>query len=60
MSRNPRPALYGRQRRPVLRTEAPRPGIRAGDIIAEFGEHAIEDVYGYMYALGEFEPGDEV
>lgn len=39
---------------------AAKAGIRAGDIIVEFGEHTIEDVYGYMYALGEFEPGDEV
>ncbi len=39
---------------------AAKAGIRAGDIIVEFGDHAIEDVYGYMYALAEFEPGDEV
>ncbi len=39
---------------------AAKAGIRAGDIIVEFGDHAIEDVYGYMYALAEFDPGDEV
>ena len=39
---------------------AAKAGIRAGDIIVEFGDHPIEDVYGYMYALAEFDPGDEV
>ena len=39
---------------------AAKAGIRGGDIIVKFGPHDIEDVYGYMYALGEFEPGDEV
>ena len=35
-------------------------GIEGGDIIVKFGDHDIEDVYGYMYALSEHEPGDEV
>lgn len=35
-------------------------GLRSGDIIVKFGDHDIEDVYGYMYALSEHEPGDEV
>ena len=39
---------------------AAKAGIQGGDIIVKFGPHDIEDVYGYMYALGEFEPGDEV
>ena len=39
---------------------AAKAGIKGGDIIVKFGSHDIEDVYGYMYALGEFEPGDEV
>ena len=39
---------------------AAKAGLRAGDIIVEFGDHAIEDVYAYMYALAEFDPGDEV
>ena len=38
---------------------AAKAGIQGGDIV-KFGPHDIEDVYGYMYALGEFEPGDEV
>ena len=39
---------------------AAKAGIKGGDIIVKFGPHDIEDVYGYMYALSEFEPGDEV
>ena len=39
---------------------AAKAGIKGGDIIVKFGPHDVEDVYGYMYALGEFEPGDEV
>jgi len=39
---------------------AAQAGIKGGDIIVKFGTHDIEDVYGYMYALSEHEPGDEV
>lgn len=39
---------------------AAQAGIEGGDIIVKFGDHDIEDVYGYMYALSEHEPGDEV
>ncbi len=39
---------------------AAKAGIKGGDIIVKFGDHDIEDVYGYMYALSEHEPGDEV
>ena len=39
---------------------AAKAGMKGGDIIVKFGPHDIEDVYGYMYALSEFEPGDEV
>ena len=39
---------------------AAKAGLKGGDIIVKLGPHDIEDVYGYMYALGEFEPGDEV
>ena len=39
---------------------AAKAGLRGGDIIVKLGPHDIEDVYGYMYALGGFEPGDEV
>ena len=39
---------------------AAKAGLRSGDIIVQFGTHAVEDVYGYMYALSEHEPGDEV
>lgn len=39
---------------------AAKAGLKGGDIIVKLGPHDIEDVYGYMYALGEFEPGEEV
>ncbi len=39
---------------------AARAGLMGGDIIVKLGPHDIEDVYGYMYALGEFEPGEKV
>ena len=39
---------------------AAKAGLKGGDIIVKFGPHDIEDVYGYMYALGEFDPGDRV
>ena len=39
---------------------AAKAGLRGGDIVVKFGPHDVEDVYGYMYALEEFEPGDEV
>lgn len=35
-------------------------GMRGGDIIVGFGPHEVDDVYDYMAALGEFDPGDEV
>jgi hypothetical protein len=35
-------------------------GLQAGDVIVEFGGKEITDIYGYMYALQEHEPGDEV
>ena len=39
---------------------AAKAGLKGGDVIVRFGDHQVEDVYGYMYALQEFEPGDEV
>jgi len=35
-------------------------GMQGGDIIVRFGPHEVDDVYDYMAALGEFDPGDEV
>lgn len=39
---------------------AAKAGLKGGDVIVRFGDHEVEDVYGYMYALQEFGPGDEV
>lgn len=35
-------------------------GMQGGDIIVRFGPHEVDDVYDYMAALNEFDPGDEV
>ena len=35
-------------------------GIAGGDVIVRFGPHEVDDVYDYMAALNEFEPGQEV
>ena len=35
-------------------------GLQKGDVIVEFGGLPVTDLYAYTYALGEFEPGDEV
>ena len=39
---------------------AAKAGLKGGDVIVRFGDHEVEDVYGFMYALQEFEPGDQV
>lgn len=35
-------------------------GLRAGDVIVEFGGEAVGDLYDYTYALRAHAPGDEV
>lgn len=39
---------------------ADKAGLQAGDVIVRFGGREVEDVYGYMYALQDLQPGDEV
>jgi len=39
---------------------AAKAGLQAGDVIVRFAGRDVEDVYGYMYALQDLEPGDEV
>ncbi len=39
---------------------ADKAGILAGDIIVRFGERDTRNIYDYMYALGDYKPGDEV
>lgn len=34
-------------------------GLQKDDVIIGIGEHAVADIYGYMAALGKFNPGDE-
>ncbi|MEO0469971.1 MAG: PDZ domain-containing protein [Bacteroidota bacterium] len=38
---------------------AQKAGLEGGDIIIKIGETEIEDIYGYMKALGKFEKGQE-
>lgn len=35
-----------------------RAGLKTGDVIVRMGEFDIEDIYGYMNALGKFRKGD--
>lgn len=35
-------------------------GMQGGDIIVRFGPHDVDDVYEYMAALNQYDPGDEV
>lgn len=39
---------------------AQKGGLKAGDIIVEFGGKKVGNIYDYMYAMGEFAPGDVV
>ncbi len=35
-------------------------GMRAGDIIVQFGEVEVKNIYDYTHALGKYKPGDVV
>jgi hypothetical protein len=39
---------------------AEKAGLQGGDVIVKFGQFDIKNVYDYTYALGSFNPGDEV
>jgi hypothetical protein len=39
---------------------AEKAGLKAGDLIVEFGGRAIKNIYDYTNAIGAFKPGDEV
>jgi S1-C subfamily serine protease len=32
-------------------------GMKAGDVVIQMGDHDVEDMMGYMKALGKFEKG---
>lgn len=38
---------------------AEKGGLMAEDIIIKFGNKDVKNIYDYMYAMGEFKPGDE-
>jgi hypothetical protein len=35
-------------------------GMKAGDVVVRFGEREIRNIYDYMYALGDHQPGETV
>jgi len=39
---------------------AAKAGLKAGDIIIKFGSKTVNNIYDFMYAMGEFSPGDKV
>lgn len=39
---------------------AAKGGMLAGDIIVKFGSKTVNNIYDFMYAMGEFSPGDKV
>jgi S1-C subfamily serine protease len=41
-------------------TPAEKAGIKPGDIIVKMGGKEIKNIYDYTYALGDYNPGDEV
>ncbi len=39
---------------------AEKGGLKEGDIILKFGDVEVNDIYGYMFAMSGYKPGDEV
>jgi hypothetical protein len=39
---------------------ADKAGLKAGDVVVEFGGSAVKDIYGYTDAMAAFKPGDVV
>jgi len=39
---------------------AERAGLKAGDIVLRFGARQVRNIYDYMYALGDHQPGEVV
>ena len=39
---------------------AAKGGMIAGDIIIKFGSKTVNNIYDFMYAMGEYSPGDKV
>ncbi|MEW6506305.1 MAG: M28 family peptidase [Bacteroidota bacterium] len=39
---------------------AAKGGMKPGDIIIKFGSKTVNNIYDFMYAMGEFAPGDKV
>ncbi len=39
---------------------AQKGGLKGGDIMIKFGNKEVKDIYDYMYAMNDFNPGDSV
>jgi hypothetical protein len=39
---------------------AEKAGLQSGDVIVRFGKTEVQNIYDYMYALGEYKAGDKV
>lgn len=39
---------------------AEKGGLKANDLIIKFGDKDVKNIYDYMYAMGEYKPGDEI
>jgi len=39
---------------------AAKAGLKAGDIIIQFGDKKISNIYDFTYALGDYLPGNKV
>jgi aminopeptidase YwaD len=39
---------------------AEKAGLKSGDVVVRFGEREIRNIYDYMYALGDHQPGETV
>ncbi|MBI1938909.1 MAG: M28 family peptidase [Ignavibacteriales bacterium] len=39
---------------------AAKGGMKPGDVIIKFGAKTVNNIYDFMYAMGEFSPGDKV
>jgi S1-C subfamily serine protease len=34
-------------------------GLQKNDVVLQLGDHPVDDIYGYMAALGKFKKGDQ-
>uniref|UniRef100_A0A7V2EEX6 PDZ domain-containing protein n=1 Tax=Thermoanaerobaculum aquaticum TaxID=1312852 RepID=A0A7V2EEX6_9BACT len=39
---------------------AEKAGLQAGEVVIKVGERVVHNIYDYMYALGDHQPGETV